>query len=93
MTEKEYDEIIAPMLADVAKKCGELGGSIIARVEWDVGCAGVTRLGTDEKSGIAQRMTDYAALSRGNLDSMIMAMRRDGIDMSRTIFGRLHDQG
>lgn len=45
-TEKQYDEIIAPMLAEVAAKCKELGMSLIARVEWEPGKAALPRLAT-----------------------------------------------
>ena len=90
-TEQEYDEVIAPMLAEVAKRCAELGMSITARVEWSPDEAGITRLGIGDGSGIGQRMADYAVMSRGNLDAMVMGMKRDGIDLSRTIIGSLFE--
>lgn len=49
-TEQEYDEIIAPMLADVAKRCKELGMSITARVAYSHGEAGITRFGVGSDS-------------------------------------------
>lgn len=72
-TEQEYDDIIAPMLADVARRCKELGMDLIARVEWEPGNAGITQIGISEKSGIGQRLTQLAAHSRGNIDSMLIA--------------------
>ncbi len=87
-----YDEIIAPMLAEVADRCKELGMSITARVEWEPGEAGITSIGVGPESGIAQRLAWYAAMSRGNLDSMIIGMRKDGIDMSQTIVGSMFER-
>ena len=89
--EREYDEIIAPALAEISQKCTDLGMSIVARVEWATGEAGITYQGVSDDSGIAQRLALYAALCRGNLDDMIIGMRRDGIDMSQTIYGSRFD--
>ena len=86
-TEEEYDEIIAPMLADVATRCVELGMSLVARVEWRPGHAGITNIGVGPDSGVPQRMAAYAALSQGNLDNMVISMKRDGIDLSATLVG------
>ena len=91
-TEEEYDEIIAPMLAKVAERCKELGMSITARVEWEPGEAGITSIGVGPDSGIAQRLAWYAAMSCGNLDSMIIRMKKDGIDMSQTIVGSMFER-
>lgn len=91
-TEEEYDTEIAPMLADVAARCKELGMSIVARVEWAPDEAGITRIGVGPGSGIGQVMTHYAAMSRGNLDAMVMGMRRNGIDMSQTIIGSMFEK-
>ena len=44
-------------------------------------------MGIGPDSDIAQRMADYAVLSRGNLDAMVIGMRRDGIDLSQTLVG------
>lgn len=85
-TERDYDEIIAPMLAEVAKKCGELGMSIVARVEWEPNEAGIT-LKREEKVGVGQSMAEIAALSRGNVDSFCLEMVRR-FDVSASIFLR-----
>ena len=85
MTEEEYDTIIAPMLADVANRVQELGGSIVARVEWAKDEGGITYLGVDGGSGVTQQLTALAALSRGNIDAMMMeAMKR--FDCSQSMF-------
>jgi hypothetical protein len=91
MSEKQYDEVIAPILAEIANKCAEMGMSIVARVEWEKDGAGITHRGVGPNSGIAQRMALYAVMSRGNFDGMFMSMKRDGIDMSQTIIGSLLD--
>lgn len=67
-TEAEYDDIIAPMLLDVAKKAKELGMSLIARVEWEPGESGITQIG--DLSSIGQLLTHAAAHSHGNIDAL-----------------------
>lgn len=84
-TEHEYDDIIAPMLADVAEKAKALGMALIARVEWEPGEAGITQVVPAEVS-IGQRMTWFAAHSHGNIDKMILSMQRAGIDFSQSIY-------
>lgn len=83
-TEQEYDDIIAPMLAEVAEKADELGMSLIARVEWQPGESGITQIG--KMTGVGQIMTQYAAHSHGNIDKMILSMQRAGIDLSQSIY-------
>ncbi len=88
MTEQEYDEQIAPALAEIAKKIAALGGSMVACVEWQKNDAGITVIGVSEESGVGQQITRLAALCKGNFDQLcIEVMRR--FDMSRTMFGQL----
>ncbi len=83
-TEKEYDEIIAPMLLEVAAKCQALGMNLIARVEWEPDEAGITQIGIGPDSGIAQKLTQLAAHSRGNIDFLcIQAIKR--FDCSQSV--------
>lgn len=82
-TEQEYDEIIAPMLADVANRAAELGMSLVARVEWQPGEAGIMQIG--QMASAAQIMTQYAALSRGNIDSMLIGLLKV-VDCSQSMF-------
>lgn len=91
MTEQEYDEIIAPMLLDVAKKVKELDGNIVARVEWAPDQAAITADGNMKTAGIAQYMTYVAAMSRGNIDGMLLALIRDK-DVSQSIFLHSHNK-
>jgi hypothetical protein len=83
-TEQQYDDIVAPLLMEAAKKAEELGMSFVARVEWEPGEAGLTRVG-DPKSSVAQAMTFYAAHARGNIDAMLMPIVRD-YNVSESIF-------
>ena len=84
-TEQEYDEILAPMLAEVAQKSADLGMSFVARVEWEPGEAGITQIGPQDIS-IGQRMAWFAVHSQGNIDKMILSMQRAGIDFSQSIY-------
>ena len=72
-TEKEYDEIIAPMLADIALKCQEMGMSIVARVEWEKGKGGTTAIGNGPDASVAQRLTYIAAVANGNIDTICLS--------------------
>lgn len=87
-TEADYDAIIAPMLADVAKRCEELGMSLIARVEWTPGEAGLTIIRDTANSGVAQRLTEIAAFSRGNIDALCIDAARQ-FDVSQSIVLRM----
>ena len=87
-TEEQYDEIIAPMLAAVAERCKELGISLIARAEWSPTDAGITQIGIDETSSVAQRIAQLAAHCRGNIDSLcIEAMKRFDCSQSMILRG------
>jgi len=83
-TEQEYDDIIAPMLSDAAKRAEELGMSLLARVEWEPGETGITQVGS--VNSIGQKMAYYAIHSHGNIDKMILSMQRAGIDFSQSIY-------
>lgn len=83
-TEQEYDEIIAPMLAAVAERCKELGMSLVARVEWQLGESGITFINV-EAAGIGQQMTNLAANAHGNFDALGIAMLKR-FDCSQSAF-------
>lgn len=72
-TEQEYDDIIAPMLADVARRCDELGMNLIARVEWEPGESGITSMGIGDAASIGQRLTRLAAHAHGNIDKLLFS--------------------
>lgn len=72
-TEQQYDDIIAPMLQEVAERCEELGMALVARVEWAPGESGITRVVGKDQS-VQQWLAYYAAHARGNLDQLAMTM-------------------
>jgi hypothetical protein len=84
MTEAEYDEHIAPALMDIANKVAALGGSLIARVEWERDEAGITSIGVTEASGISQKLTAIAAHTQGNIDALCMSALKN-FDCSNSI--------
>lgn len=83
-TEKEYDDIIAPMLADVAKKAEELGMSLVASVEWEPNERGSTLIGP--MTSVSQKLVKAATLCHGNIDAMIIGLMRSGVDFSQSAF-------
>lgn len=87
MTEQEYDEQIAPALAEIANKVAALGGSMVARVEWQKDEAGITCCGISDACGVGQHLTRMAAHSRGNIDQLFIWVGRQ-FDLSQTIIGR-----
>jgi hypothetical protein len=89
-TEQEYDEIIAPMLADVAKRCNEMGMSLIARVEWEPGESGITQIGPMNSAG--QWLTQMAAHSHGNIDKLCFTAIKTK-DVSQSIILHNYSQG
>lgn len=88
-TEQEYDEIIAPLLLDVAKKAKELGMSLIARVEWEPGESGITQIG--DLSSIGQLLTHAAAHSHGNVDTLCLHLIKN-CDVSHSMFLYSHNR-
>ena len=84
-TEQEYDDIIAPLLAEVARRCHDLGMSLIARVEWEPGETGITQIGVGPESGIGQRLAHLAMHCDGNIDQLCMEAAKR-FDVSQSIF-------
>lgn len=82
--EEEYDQLVAPLLNEAAKKAQELGFSLICRCEWEPGESGLTRVG-DPKISVGQAMAWWAAHVHGNFDALGMQMIRE-YDVSRSIF-------
>jgi hypothetical protein len=73
--ERFYDENVAPVLMDLAKKCQDNGLSIIAMAEWDPGETGRTASIT-ANAGYGIRMAEAAMRSHGNADSLIMGLMK-----------------
>jgi hypothetical protein len=74
-----YDEQIAPVLLDLAKKCQDNGLSIAAMVEWDPGETGRTAA-LAGNSGFGIRMVEMAMRCHGNVDSLIMGLMKYGTE-------------
>jgi hypothetical protein len=75
--EQFYDEVVAPALMDLAKQCQERGLSLVAVCQYDSDGSGTTRALTGSLQPHI-RLTDYAAQARGNVDSLIIALVKDG---------------
>lgn len=89
-TEKDYDEIIAPMLLAVAERAKELGMTLVARAEWEPGEGGTTCLG-DLASSMPMIMTRAASMANGNIDSMLMHLIKN-YDVSASMFLYSHNK-
>lgn len=80
MTNEEiYDTEIAPALLKLCQRCQELKMSFIACVEFDPENGGVGRTDfqmPDSEISAAQRLTHWAARSRGNIDKLLIAVMR-----------------
>ncbi|MEW6256558.1 MAG: hypothetical protein AB1592_11425 [Pseudomonadota bacterium] len=70
-----YDDEVAPLLAELSRKCTAAGLSFLAVVEWAPGDTGRT-LGLVSGSGFGIRMADAAAKASGNVDSFMFALMR-----------------
>ncbi len=70
-----YDREIAPALMELAGKCQSNGLSMVAMAEWAPEGSGRTAA-LVENSSFAIRMAEVAIKSRGNVDSLIMALMK-----------------
>lgn len=77
MSEAFYDEEIARVLLELARKCEDNGLSFLALVEYAPGKVGQT-LTEQADSDVGFRMASMAARANGNADSLIWALRRHG---------------
>lgn len=76
--EKFYDEQIAPVLLELARKCKERGMAFLASVEYDpltMGRGRTDYMPVDEadKLSAAQRIVHWAARCDGNIDKFFVA--------------------
>jgi hypothetical protein len=62
---------------DLAKQCQERGMSLVAVCQYDSDGSGTTRTLTGSLLPHI-RLTDYAAQAKGNVDSLILALVKDG---------------
>lgn len=69
-----YDNEIAPALLALAKKCKEVGISIVASVEYEPGKLALTKGGLPQS--VKQDIVFHAAACDGNVDGMLIALVR-----------------
>lgn len=70
-----YDSEIAPVLADLAKRCSEKGMAFVSVVEYRPGShAGTYLLG--ENAGLSLQMIGLCARTAPNIDSYVMQLAR-----------------
>lgn len=74
--EEFYDAEIAPALASLAARCHENGMAFVALVDWSPEDVGAT-VQLVERSSPQARWARYAALCRGNVDTLIMALMKE----------------
>ena len=72
-----YDAEIGPELMRLAKRCEDCGMSFVAEVEWDPAeGAGGRTVSLADGSSFAIRLVNLAAEVKGNIDSLIIALRK-----------------
>jgi len=89
--ERWYDKHVAPKLREIAKEAHDHGLSFLAVVEWEPGETGRTAY-MQENTGLAIKMANVAAQTKGNVDSLWMWVQRYAREHGhRSLF--LHIQG
>lgn len=88
MSEKFYDEEIAPVLLELSKKCEARGVSFIAVAEYAAGHRGRTST-MSPNAGLEMRMLDFCARAGANVDGYMIALirycRKNNIPMDSSI--------
>lgn len=89
MSERIYDDEIAPVLLMVATKCKEHGMSLVATVEYEPATRGTTRVITD-KSCLEMQMQYLLSMAAPNIDSFLINLikycNKNNIDASQSLF-------
>jgi len=75
MSEKFYDEVIAPELARIAKLCTDNNMSLVAAVEYEPGEIAQTRMFSESATWPIE-MVDLAVASCGNVDKFIISVAK-----------------
>lgn len=73
--EQFYDDHVAPVLADLAKKCTDRGMHLCAFVEFDAGEFGTT-CGVASTPSFSFLLAEAAMRCRGNVDSLFAALAK-----------------
>lgn len=89
MSEKYYDEVIAPILLDVSKKCEAAGIPFLAAVEYEKGRIAETSF-VPSNAGLFMVSLRLCAQSGVNVDGYMISLRRycekNGIDFSGSVY-------
>lgn len=75
MTERQYDEEIAPVLLELVEKCGAAGMAFTATVEYEPGQRGTTAAGIDANN-IDMLVPYLAGQFGGRLDDLLFSLSR-----------------
>src|SRR5437016_434199 len=75
VSERFYDEEIAPILLRLAQKCQLNNMSFVASVEWNPGKTGKT-ISIHKDASIEIRLVYWAAIANGNADILIKQMQK-----------------
>lgn len=75
MSEKWYDEEVAPVLLALSQQCESRGVSFIGVVEYEIGKRGRTATVADD-AGLEMRMIDFCARAGTNVDAYFIALIR-----------------
>jgi hypothetical protein len=75
LKERYYEEVLKPKVVELAKACETEGLSFLALCEWEPGEYGRTCL-LQPESSFALRLVDVAARATGNIDSLMLALKR-----------------
>lgn len=91
--EAVYDAEIAPALLALSKRCQECGMSMVAEVEWNPAeLAGGRTIALVEGSSFAIRLVKLAAEVKGNVDGLIIALRKYDPTGGGSIFLRMFNR-
>ena len=95
MSEQWYDAEIAPILLNLANKCGDRGMAFVSVVEYELGRRSST-VRLPDGSGLAMIMLNHCAKTGENIDAYVIALSRyaisHGIDTkSSIVMSRLLD--
>lgn len=77
--EQWYDAEVAPVLLDLANKCGDKGMAFVSVVEYALGSRGTTARLPDG-SGLAMLLLNHCAKSGENIDAYVIGVGRYAID-------------
>jgi hypothetical protein len=76
MSEKYYDDVIAPALLDLMNKCRDNGMNLVADVEYEPGKTAAS-VQTSAGACISIQITSIWAQSFGNFDKLCMTLMKN----------------